>query len=74
MRVYGHRGAAGHRPENTLASVRHALALGALARPDRGGGVGDESHGAARQAYLGGNGGQRSNAPRWHSFLPGMFR
>ena len=22
----------------------------------------------------GGNGGQRSNAPRWHSFLPGMFR
>lgn len=28
MRVYGHRGAAGHRPENTLAGVRHALALG----------------------------------------------
>ena len=22
----------------------------------------------------GGNGGQRSSAPRWHSFLPGMFR
>lgn len=28
MRVFGHRGAAGHRPENTLASVRHAIALG----------------------------------------------
>lgn len=28
MLVIGHRGAAGHRPENTLASVRHALALG----------------------------------------------
>jgi len=28
MRVFGHRGAAGHRPENTLASLRHALALG----------------------------------------------
>ncbi len=28
MLVFGHRGAAGHCPENTLASVRHALALG----------------------------------------------
>lgn len=28
MLVIGHRGAAGHRPENTLASVHHALALG----------------------------------------------
>jgi glycerophosphoryl diester phosphodiesterase len=28
MLVIGHRGAAGHRPENTLASLRHALALG----------------------------------------------
>ena len=28
MRIFGHRGAAGHRPENTLASVRHAIALG----------------------------------------------
>lgn len=28
MLVIGHRGAAGHRPENTLASVSHALALG----------------------------------------------
>lgn len=29
MRVFGHRGAAGHQPENTLASLRHAIALGA---------------------------------------------
>lgn len=29
MLVIGHRGAAGHRPENTLASLRHALTLGA---------------------------------------------
>jgi glycerophosphoryl diester phosphodiesterase len=28
MLVIGHRGAAGHRPENTLASVRYALTLG----------------------------------------------
>lgn len=28
MRKYGHRGACGHAPENTLASVRKALALG----------------------------------------------
>lgn len=28
MLVIGHRGAAGHRPENTLASLRYALALG----------------------------------------------
>lgn len=28
MRVFGHRGAAGHCPENTLASLRHAIALG----------------------------------------------
>lgn len=28
MLVIGHRGAAGHRPENTLASLRHALTLG----------------------------------------------
>ncbi len=28
MRVFGHRGAAGHCPENTLAGLRHAIALG----------------------------------------------
>ena len=28
MLVIGHRGAAGHAPENTLASVRHAIACG----------------------------------------------
>ena len=28
MLVIGHRGAAGHRPENTLASLRYALTLG----------------------------------------------
>lgn len=28
MRVFGHRGAAGHCPENTLAGVRHAIELG----------------------------------------------
>ena len=28
MLVFGHRGAAGYRPENTLASLRHAIALG----------------------------------------------
>ena len=28
MLVIGHRGAAGHRPENTLAGLRYALTLG----------------------------------------------
>lgn len=64
----------GNCPETTTASNEivddvDADAAAAPARPTQ-----KTKPAPAARASGGNGGGQRSSAPRWHSFLPGMFR
>lgn len=71
---HGANGDGGSCPEIAAAKAQAEQKTPLHHAPERGGALAPAASGKAATARESGNANTRLQAPRWHSFLPGMFR
>lgn len=71
---HGANGDGGSCPELTAAKAQAEQKTPLHEAPERGGTLTPAAGGKPAAARESGNANGRMQAPRWHSFLPGMFR
>jgi hypothetical protein len=71
---HGANGDGGSCPEMTAAKAQAEQKAPLHEAPERGGALAPAGGGKPAAARESGNANARMQAPRWHSFLPGMFR
>lgn len=71
---HGANGDGGSCPEITAAKAQAEQKAPLHEAPERGGALAPAGGGKPAPARESGNANGRMQAPRWHSFLPGMFR